>query len=159
MVFNFLQLRAACFHAQLVATKPFFQATAPEIQSLNSNDSEMTLNNISKRTYRPAASSNSTSNKLLNHIKTIGDRAIGSAYSRATLRTCIHALIYNQGLSSIFLTLNPVDIHSPVALYFASVKLDLDNIQTEQFTTTYERAEIIAFSSCCYSQVFPFINH
>ena len=143
VVFNFLQLRDACFHAQLVATKPFFQASAPGIQSLNSNDIEMTLNNISKRTYSPA-SSNSTSNKLLNHIKTIGDRVIGSAYSRAALRTRIHALIYNQGLPSIFLTLNPADIHSPVALYFASVKLDLDNIQREQLTTTYERAEIIA---------------
>ena len=93
--------------------------------------------------YSPA-SSNSTSNKLLNHIKTIGDRVIGSAYSCVALRTRIHALIYNQDLPSIFLTLSPVDIHSPVALYFASVKLDLDSIQREQLTTAYERAEIIA---------------
>ena len=60
------------------------------------------------------------------------------------MRTQIHALIFNQGLPSIFLTLNPADIHSPVALYFAGVKLDLDNVQTEQLMTTYKRAEIIA---------------
>ena len=143
VVFNLLQRRDACFHAQLIATKSYFQTSAPEIQSLNGNDIEMTLNNISKRTYSPA-SSNSTSNKLLNHIKTTEDRVMGSAYSRLALRTRIHALIYNQGLPSIFLTLNSADIHSPVALYFASVKLDLDNIQIEQLTTTYERAEIIA---------------
>ncbi|CAF4849483.1 unnamed protein product, partial [Rotaria sp. Silwood2] len=69
---------------------------------------------------------------------------MGSTYSRTALRTRIHALIYNQGLPSIFLTLNPADIHSPVALYFAGVKLDLDNIQIEQLMTTYKRAEIIA---------------
>ncbi|CAF4079882.1 unnamed protein product, partial [Rotaria sordida] len=69
---------------------------------------------------------------------------MGSAYSRTALRTKIHALIYNQGLSSIFLTLNPADIHCPVALYFAGVKLDLDIIQTEQLMDTYKRAEIIA---------------
>ncbi|CAF2631865.1 unnamed protein product [Rotaria sp. Silwood2] len=69
---------------------------------------------------------------------------MGSAYSRTALRTRIHALIYNQGLPSIFLTLNPVDIHGPVALYFAGAKLDLDNIQIEQLMTTYKRAEIIA---------------
>ncbi|CAF4750187.1 unnamed protein product [Rotaria socialis] len=80
-------------------------------------------------------------NKLLNHIKTIGGRVMGSAYSRTALCTRIHALIYNQGLPSIFLTLNPVDIHSPVALYFAGVKLDLDKIQIEQLMTTYKRAE------------------
>ena len=142
VVFNILQRRDACFHAQLIATKPYFQASAPEIQSLNSHDIEMALNNISKGTYSSA--SNGTLNKLLNHIKAIGGRVMGSAYSRTALRTRIHALIYNQGLPSIFLTLNPADIHSPIALYFAGVKLDLDNIQVEQLMTTYKRAEIIA---------------
>jgi hypothetical protein len=88
--------------------------------------------------------SNNALNKLLNHIKTIGGRVMGSTYSRTALRTQIHALIYNQGLPSIFLTLNPADIHSPIALYFAGVELDLDNIQTEQLMDTYKRAEIIA---------------
>ncbi|CAF1361644.1 unnamed protein product [Adineta ricciae] len=81
---------------------------------------------------------------VLNHIKTIGGRVMGSAHSRTALRTHIHALIFNQGLPSIFLTLNPADIHSPVALYFAGVKLDLDTVQAEQLMDTYKRAEIIA---------------
>ncbi|CAF1253785.1 unnamed protein product [Rotaria sordida] len=66
------------------------------------------------------------------------------AYSRTALHTRIHALIYNQGLPSIFLTLNPADIHSPVVLYFAGVKVDLDNIQMKQLMDNYKRAEIIA---------------
>ena len=69
---------------------------------------------------------------------------MGSAYSRMASRTKIHALIYNESLPHIFLTLNPADIHSPVALYFAGVKLDLDNVQIEQLMNTYKRAEIIA---------------
>ncbi|CAF4778660.1 unnamed protein product [Rotaria sp. Silwood1] len=142
VVFNLLQRRDACFHAQLIATKPYFQASAQEIQSLNSNDIEMALNKSAKNTF--SSTSNASLHKLLNHIKTIGGRVMGSTYSRTALRTRIHALIYNQGLPSIFLTLNPADIHSPVALYFAGVKLDLDNIQIEQLMTTYKRAEIIA---------------
>jgi hypothetical protein len=137
-----LQRRDACFHAQLIATKPYFQASADEIQSLNIKDIEIALDNNSKRTYSPE--SNSALNKLLQHIKTIGGRVMGSAYSRTALRTKIHALIYNQSLPHIFLTLNPADIHSPVALYFAGVKLDLDNIQINQLMDTYKRAEIIA---------------
>ncbi|CAF3385678.1 unnamed protein product, partial [Rotaria socialis] len=142
VVFNLLQRRDACFHAQLIATKPYFQASAQEIQSLNSNDIEMALNKSQNNTF--SSTSNASLHKLLNHIKTIGGRVMGSTYSRTALRTRIHALIYNQGLPSIFLTLNPADIHSPVALYFAGVKLDLDNIQIEQLMTTYKRAEIIA---------------
>ncbi|CAF3029262.1 unnamed protein product [Rotaria sp. Silwood2] len=142
VVFNLLQRRDACFHAQLIATKPYFQGSAQEIQSLNRNDIEMALNKSAKNTFSSTA--NASLHKLLNHIKTIGGRVMGSTYSRTALRTRIHALIYNQGLPSIFLTLNPADIHSPVALYFAGVKLDLDNIQIEQLMTTYKRAEIIA---------------
>ncbi|CAF3989282.1 unnamed protein product, partial [Adineta steineri] len=142
VVFNILQRRNACFHAQLITTKPYFRESAQDIQTLNSKDIETALENISKKTYN--SESNSALNKLLNHIKTIGGRVMGSAYSRMALRTRIHSLIYNQCLPNILMTLNPADIHSPIALYFAGVKLDLDNIQMEQLLNTYKRAEIIA---------------
>jgi len=142
VVFNLLQRRDACFHAQLIATKPYFQASANEIQSIKSKDIEAALDNNTKRTYNTEA--NSALNKLLQHIKTVGGRVMGSAYSRTALRTRIHALIFNQGLPSIFLTINPADIHSPVALYFAGVQLNLDQIKDEQLMDTYRRAEIIA---------------
>jgi hypothetical protein len=137
-----LQRRDACFHAQLIATKPYFQASANEIQSIKSKDIEMALDNNTKRTYN--TETNSALNKLLQHIKTVGGRVMGSAYSRTALRTRIHALIFNQGLPSIFLTINPADIHSPLALYFAGVQLNLDQIKDEQLMDTYRRAEIIA---------------
>ncbi|CAF0878082.1 unnamed protein product [Rotaria sordida] len=142
VVFKLLQRRDACFHAQLIATKSYFRVSADEIQSLKSKDIEMALDNISKKTY--SSESSSALNKLSHHIKTIGGRVMDSAYSHTALCTRIHALIYDQGLPSIFLTLNPADIHSPVALYFAGVKLDLDNIQMEQLMDNYKRAEIIA---------------
>ena len=142
VVFNLLQRRDACFHAQLIASKPYFQSSADEIQSLNSNDIELVLKNTAKKIY--TSGPNSKLNKLLQHLKTIGGRVMGSAYSRVALRTQIHSLIYYEGLPSLFVTINPADIHSPVALYFAGIKLDLDNIQYEQLMDAYRRAEIVA---------------
>ena len=142
VIFNILQRRDACFQAKLIATKPYFQSSAQELLSLSSNDIETALNNTSNK--RNDMESNNALNKLLNHIRTIGGRVMGSTCSRMALRTKIHALIYNQCLPNIFLTLNPADILSPVALYFAGVKIDLDNIQTEQLLDTFRRAEIIA---------------
>ena len=126
----------------MIATRPYFRACADDIQSLSTKDIETALDNIAKNSY--SSKSNGKLNKLMNHLKTIGGRVMGSAYSRTALRTQIHGLIFNQGLPSIFLTVNPADIHSPVALYFSGIKLDLDNIQTEQLMTTYKRAETIA---------------
>ena len=154
VVFNMLQRCDACFHAQLIATKPYFQASAEEIQSLSSNDIEQVLSNVSKNRY--SSTSNSALQNLLNHIKTVGGWVMGSAYSRTALRTRIHTLIYNQGLPSIFLTVNPVDIHSPAALYFAGVKLNLDSIQIEQLMTTYKRAEIVAAHPVATAKFFMY---
>ena len=156
VVFNLLQRRDACFHAHLVATKPYFRSSANEIQSVNNNDIETALKNICQRNYD--ARGNSAVNKLINHVKTIGGRVMGSAHSRTALRTQIHALIYNQGLPSIFLTLNLADIHSPVALYFAGVQLDLDNVQAEQLMSTYKRAEIIAAHPAATAKFFHLLS-
>ena len=81
---------------------------------------------------------------LLQQIKTVGGHVMGSAHSRAALRTQIHALVFNQGLPSIFMTINPADIHSRIALYFAGIDLDLDKILPHTIPSTYERAQIIA---------------
>ena len=43
VVFNLLQRRDACFHAQLIATKPYFRTSADDIQSLSSKDIETAL--------------------------------------------------------------------------------------------------------------------
>lgn len=50
VIFNILQRRDACYQAKLIATKPYFQSSAREILSLNSNDIETALNNTFKRT-------------------------------------------------------------------------------------------------------------
>ena len=108
-------------------------------------------------TRTPLSQSNGTLNKLLQHVRTIGGRVMGSAYSRTVLRTRLHALIYNQGLPSIFLTINPADIHSPLVLYFAGVSIDLDNVQTQKMLDTYERAEIVASHPVATAKFFHFL--
>ena len=79
---------------------------------------------------------------------------MGSAHSRSALPNQIHALIFNQGLPSIFLTINPADINSRVALYFAGVNLDLDAIIPSNLPTTYERVQIIASHPVATAKLF-----
>ena len=143
VVFNMLQRREACLHARLMTSKPFFSKTANDIVSLDAKDIKQVLSNFEKNKTN-VQSHNPHVHALLNQIKAIGGKVMGSAHSRSALRSQIHALIFNQGLPSIFLTINPADINSRVALYFAGVNLDLDAIIPTNLPTTYERAEIIA---------------
>ena len=112
-----LQRREACLHARLMTSKPFFSKTTNDIVSLDAKDIKQLPSNFEK---------NKTN--LQSH------------------NPHVHALIFNQnqGLPSIFLTINPTDINSRVALYFAGVNLDLHAIIPSNLPTTYERVEIIA---------------
>lgn len=141
VVFNMLQRRTACFHAQLMTSRPYFQRSAEKIETLSCDDIATALANISKQSYSSIV--DQRINSLMKHIKAIGGRVMGSAHSRSALRTKIHALCFYLGLPSIFVTVNPADMHSPVALYFAGINLNLDNILPQDLCTTYERAHIV----------------
>ena len=142
VLFNMMQRQQACWNASLIASRPYFRDVAADLQTLSSKEIETALMRISKKEFSPV--NNSRINSLLKQIKTVGGNVMGSACSRAALRNKIHALIFNQGLSSIFMTINPADIHSRIALYFAGVDLDLDKILPSEIPSTYERAQIIA---------------
>ncbi|CAF4456616.1 unnamed protein product [Rotaria sp. Silwood2] len=142
VVFNILQRRTACFHAQLMTTKPWFQQSAQVLNSLSSEDVTAAIISISQAPYSKVT--DERINMLMKHIKIIDGHVMGSAHSRSALRTKIHSLCFYLGLPSLFLTINPADIHSPVALYFGGVNLDLDNVLPEVLHTSYERAQIIA---------------
>ena len=142
VLFNIMQRRQACLNTTLMASRPYFQDAASDLQTLTSKEIESALVSVTKKAFSLA--SNPRINMLMRQIRTVGGNVMGSAYSRAALRTQIHALIFNQGLPSIFMTVNPTDIHSRVALYFAGVDVDLDTILPEAIPSTYERAQIKA---------------
>jgi hypothetical protein len=142
VLFNMMQRQQACWNASLIASRPYFRDVAADLQALTSKEIETALINISKQKFSPV--NNSRISSLLKQIKTVGGNVMGSTCSRAALRNKIHALIFNQGLPSIFMTINPADIHSRVALYFAGVDLDLDKVLPSKIPSAYERAQIIA---------------
>ncbi|CAF4359899.1 unnamed protein product [Rotaria magnacalcarata] len=125
-----------------MTSRPYFQQSAQLLETLSSEDVATALLNISKASYSKV--SDERINTLMKHIKVVGGHVMGSAHSRSALRTKIHSLCFNLGLPSLFVTINPADIHSPVALYFAGVDLDLDRVLPEVLRTSYERAQIIA---------------
>ncbi|CAF4428723.1 unnamed protein product, partial [Adineta steineri] len=87
---------------------------------------------------------NSRINTLFKNIRCIGGHVMGSVQKRSSLRTLTHGLTFNHGLFSIFLTINPADIHHPLTMHFAAIYFDIDNILPEDLPPTYKRAEIVA---------------
>lgn len=90
----------------------------------------------------------------MQQIKTVGGAVQGSNYTQSKCRNEIHALIFENGLPSIFVTINPADVHSRIALYFAGVEIDVNEIFSENMPTIFERASIIAKNSVATARFF-----
>ena len=81
---------------------------------------------------------------LLKQVKNVAGTAMGSNQARAKCRVELHAQIFSSGLPSIFITINPCDLHHPLAMKFAGVHLDIDNLMPDMMPGSQERAAIVA---------------
>jgi hypothetical protein len=63
---------------------------------------------------------------LIKQIRTVAGDVPGSNQGRAVMRIELHSMIFYAGIPNIFLTINPADLHHPLAMYFAGVNLDLE---------------------------------
>ena len=77
---------------------------------------------------------------------------MGSNQSRAKCRMELHAQIFSSDLPSIFITINPCDLHHPLAMKFAGV--DLDNLIPGMMPGSQERAAIVASHPVGIAQFF-----
>jgi hypothetical protein len=141
IIFNMMQRREVCLQARLLTSKPFFTKDAKTIEKITTDEIEHVLKPAIEGTY--TSSFNFRINTLVKNIRSVSGNAMGSVHKRSSLRSQMHALIFNQRLFSIFLTINPADIHHPLAMYFAGIDFDLDNILPESLPSTYELAQII----------------
>lgn len=112
VAFNILQKRNACYGARLMMTKPYFGGIVEKMSLVKLEDVDQALRSIENKTYQPEK--HQTVDLLLKQIRTIGGKVMGSHQSRASLRVEIHSLIYALGLPSLFITINPADVHHPV---------------------------------------------
>ena len=136
--FNILQRRAACSKARILVSRPYFTSQATEINQITAAEVKTVLNQIGSN----ASSShiNPRISTLLKQVKSVAGTVMGSNQAHAKCRVELHAQIFSSDLPSIFITINPCDLHHPLVMKFAGVDLDIDNL----IPGSQERAAIVA---------------
>ena len=122
--FNILQKRNACYQARLMISRPYFVNASSKIDHLSQEDIQFALCDIENKQYK--CKDHDRLSALLKQIRTVGGSVMGSQQSRALLRYDIHALIYNIGLPSVFMTINPADINHPVNMHCVRIQWTIE---------------------------------
>ncbi|KIN98994.1 hypothetical protein M404DRAFT_156273, partial [Pisolithus tinctorius Marx 270] len=96
---------------------------------------------------------------LHHHVTAANGRVEGSDNARARYRGMIWGTCLVFGGPSLWLTINPVDIHDPIVQVFAGEEIDMDNFNSSLGPDSNHCAENIASNPYAAALFFNFIIH
>ncbi|KIN94229.1 hypothetical protein M404DRAFT_117818, partial [Pisolithus tinctorius Marx 270] len=103
--------------------------------------------------------SNTRVRALRCHVMVVNGRVIGLDNTWASYHSMIWGTCLMLGGPSLWLTINPVDIHDPIAQVFAGENIDLNNFNTHLGPDSNRCAENITANPYAAARYFHFIIH
>jgi len=94
---------------------------------------------------------------LQKHVYATGARVIGLDYSRYQLCSQIWSTSIMLNPPSLWITINPCDLHDPIAQVFAGENINLDDLQEKPGPSKEKRAENMALDPYAAAKFFHFL--
>lgn len=153
VVFNVLQRREVSLMAFLTAKGASFARSAELIATLTPNDIKLAI----EQEQNKQSITNPALVELLRNVNAVGSKLMASHQSRARMRNEMRAVIIRDGAPSLFITINPADLHSPIVMMYAGKEIDLDNLSPENFPTATERSRLAHLDPSAVAKYFNVI--
>ncbi|KAF8338900.1 uncharacterized protein EI90DRAFT_2907994 [Cantharellus anzutake] len=94
---------------------------------------------------------------LLQHLKMTGAHVIGTNQSHASIRSKIWSQTIKHGPLSLWVTINPSNLHDPIAQVFCGEEIDLDEFDQTVGPNAREQMENLAADPYAAARFFHFI--
>lgn len=94
---------------------------------------------------------------LSQKLEIVGGRITGSPYESKKHRKNVKALCCAHGPPDLFVTVNPADIHHPLACHYAGIDFDLDEFVPDSLPSSAERARLMAKNPIAAARFFNVI--
>ncbi|QRV90748.1 Helitron helicase-like domain at N-terminus [Ceratobasidium sp. AG-Ba] len=151
--FSILQKRQALSTARLQMRRKDFDRAAQLFSTLTTDD-------LSAAAETEASGRQIQDPKVLmlrRMVHSSGAKVIGSDFSRASYRSQIWSTMLRLNAPSLWITINPVDIHDPIVQVFAGEKIDMDAFQTAAGPNSKRRAQNVAKDPFASAHYFHFL--
>ena len=153
VVFAIIQKREAMHSAQLQMRRKDFERDAIALASITVAD----LKKAEVQEGQKEHISNPRVRMLRNHVVAANGRVEGSDNACAQYRGMIWGTSLFLGGPSLWITINPADVHDPVAQVLAGEAIDLDQFNNLLGPDAGRRAEVIASNPYAAAEYFNLI--
>ncbi|RHZ70488.1 hypothetical protein Glove_271g119 [Diversispora epigaea] len=148
--FDMLRRREIALGTYLITKQSKFKQSAELISKLTPNDIKIAIEQIHNN--QPIV--NRAVLELTRNVNVVGGKIMGSHQSRILLRNEIHAVIIRDGSPSLFITINPADLHSSIVMMYAGKEIDINTLLPEDFPTATERAKLAHIDPTAVAKYF-----
>ena len=153
VLFGILQKRAAMRSVQLQMKRKDFERDTVAVASVTLAD----LKKAEEQEGCKQPITNPRVRTLQRHVITANGRVTGSDNARAQYRGMIWGTCLFLGGLTLWITINPADVHDPVAQVIAGQAIDLDKFNNLLGPDPNTRAEVIANNPYAAAEYFNFI--
>lgn len=130
LCYDILRRRHSLSKTNLITSRDTWETTAPLLESLT--DEKLTIAANQAAQHKPIT--DFAVKKLLSMVGSIGSTAPGSEERKSYDLARMKSATVRFGLPLIFITLNPADSVSPVALFYSGEKIDVKNFHPRLFS-------------------------
>lgn len=150
--FGIQQRRQALLSARIQMKRRDFDSTAQTLSSITIDD----LRRAAEEEESGRRVSNPAIQTLKRHVTATSRRVVGSDAARIQLRSQITStsMYFNQ--PTIWMTINPDDLHDPIAQIFAGEEIDMDNFVKTAGPDSLHRSKNIARDPFAAAEFFHF---
>lgn len=152
VAFGILQRRQALTSARIQMNQRDFEDTAHTLSSITPDD----LRRAAEEEGRNEQPSNPAIHVLKRHITATSRRVMGSDPARIQLRSQIASTSMTFNQPTIWLTINPDDLHDPIAQIFAGQEIDMDDFVKTAGPDSLRRSQNIARDPFAAAEFFSF---
>ena len=138
VAFNILQRREISSQSYNLTRGRHFNRSAELIATLTPEDIKAAIDQEQNK----ESITNPAVLELLKNVNSAGSKLMASYQSRNRMRNEMRAITLRDGTPSLFITINPADLHSPIVMMYAGGEIDLDKLLPENFPKATERARL-----------------
>src|SRR5258708_75011 len=115
--FNILQRRAVAIQTKLKTSRSQFASVASDFANISVGAIQAVLDRLSRGDH---ATPDNDEEKIVHHlmrdVNVVSMKVPGSAAARVTMRNEICGLMFDCGLPSFYITINPADVYNPIPI-------------------------------------------
>lgn len=153
VAFGIAQRRQALYSARLQMRRATFETDARLLSTITLEK----LNKAREEEEKNLPISDPAVRLLRKHIHATGGRVMASDQARYQLRSQIWSTSIYLNPPSLWITINPCDLHDPIAQVFCGEEIDLDSFIATAGPSKEQRAQNIAGDPHAAAQFFHFL--